>query len=119
MTRCTRWQSFRPDSGFNPQRVAAQLVRQFVGVRVGQARLSNANGSIPRDVSDRRWRRSIQMSDRCRDSRMGGGNLPGPLTTRHVEVLMPTCHVTVRGADRKAMADVGVHPWRAARIQGE
>src|SRR3954451_1627969 len=32
--------------------------------------------------------------------------LAGPITPRPVEVLMPTFHITVRGADREAMADL-------------
>src|SRR3954452_12153764 len=39
--------------------------------------------------------------------------LAGPITPPHVEVLMPTFHITVRGADREAMADlVRVHGVR-------
>src|SRR3954454_18399572 len=30
----------------------------------------------------------------------------GPITAPHVEALMPTFHITVRGADREAMADL-------------
>src|SRR3954467_14229724 len=37
----------------------------------------------------------------------------GPIAPPHVEVLMPTFHITVRGADREAMADLGrVHGGR-------
>src|SRR3954470_11580572 len=32
--------------------------------------------------------------------------LAGPITPPHVEALMPTFHITVRGADREAMADL-------------
>src|SRR3954466_7500801 len=39
--------------------------------------------------------------------------LAGPIAPPHVEVLMPTFHITVRGADREAMADlVRVHGLR-------
>src|SRR3954452_12789590 len=39
--------------------------------------------------------------------------LAGPIAPPHVEVLMPTFHITVRGADREAMADlVRVHGVR-------
>src|SRR4051812_37080197 len=45
--------------------------------------------------------------------RTGSDNLPGPLATPHLEVLMPTFHITVRGADRNAMADlVRIHGVR-------
>src|SRR4051794_11765565 len=37
----------------------------------------------------------------------------GPIAPPHVEVLMPTFHITVRGADREAMADlVRIHRVR-------
>src|SRR4051812_12289881 len=50
------------------------------------------------------------MSDPWRNDRRSGVAratiLAGPIAPPHVEVLMPTFHITVRGADREAMADL-------------